>query len=73
VIANGGLSPQFEHSLLITELGVKILIVWDNMESSGALYLGDFMISFVPISKFGGGTPLSIKNIYRHVAVFLIL
>jgi methionyl aminopeptidase len=27
VIANGGLSPQFEHSLLITELGVKILIV----------------------------------------------
>ncbi len=27
VIADGGLSPQFEHSLLITELGVEILIV----------------------------------------------
>jgi len=27
VIADGGLSPQFEHSLLITESGVEILIV----------------------------------------------
>ncbi len=27
VIVDGGLSPQFEHSLLITESGVKILIV----------------------------------------------
>jgi hypothetical protein len=26
------------------------------MESSGALYSGDFKVSFVPISKFGGGT-----------------
>jgi hypothetical protein len=25
------------------------------MESSGAFYLGGFMITFVPISKFGGG------------------
>jgi hypothetical protein len=33
------------------------------MESSGALNLGDFMISFVPISKFGGGSPPSIKKI----------
>jgi hypothetical protein len=73
VIVDGGLSPQFEHSLFITELGVEILIIWDNMESSGALYLGEFMISFVPISKFGGGTPPSIKKIYHHAAVFLIL
>ncbi len=56
VTADGGLSAQFEHSLLITESGVEILTVWDNMESSGALYSGGFMISFVPISKFGGGT-----------------
>jgi methionyl aminopeptidase len=27
VIADGGLSPQFEYSLLITESGVEILIV----------------------------------------------
>jgi methionyl aminopeptidase len=27
VIADGGLSPQFEHSLLITKSGVEILIV----------------------------------------------
>jgi len=27
VIADGGLSPQFEHSLLITESGVEFLIV----------------------------------------------
>jgi methionyl aminopeptidase len=27
VIVDGGLSPQFEHSLFITELGVEILII----------------------------------------------
>jgi methionyl aminopeptidase len=27
VRANGGLSPQFEHSFLITESGVEILVV----------------------------------------------
>jgi len=42
VTADGGLSAQFEHSLLITESGVEILTVWDNMESSGALYSGGF-------------------------------
>jgi hypothetical protein len=32
------------------------------MELSGVLYLGDFIISFVPISKFGGGLHLQSKK-----------